>query len=135
MIVKLDEKNYNSVENLLKTQFNTSFPQENPFIQWYVYEKDEKFVGFISYSIMYEQLELNYIYVDSKERRGKIASKMMDYMLKDAKASGIQSLSLEVNEHNLVAQELYKKFGFETGAIRKNYYGNENGLLMIRKLI
>ncbi len=135
MIVKLNEKNYKTVENLLKKEFHTTFPQGNPFIYWYIYLEDDIVKGFISYSIMYEQLELNYLYVVPNYRGEKIASKMMEYMINEAISSGVCSLSLEVNENNLIAQKLYTKFGFETKAIRKNYYKNENGLLMIRKLI
>lgn len=135
MIRKLSEKNYKHVENLLREAFHTTFPQDNPFIHWYIYEVESIIMGFISYSIMYDQLELNYLYVLPSHRKQKIASKLIDYMLKDAVEKNVAVLSLEVNEKNEVARKLYQKFGFDVVAIRKNYYGKEDGLLMIRKLM
>lgn len=135
MIKKLSEKNYKSVENFLKKEFHTTFPQGNPFIHWYIYEEETFVKGFISYSIMYEQLELNYLYVEPHYRKQKIASQLMEYMIHEAIEKKVEVLSLEVHEKNEVAKKLYQTFGFEVKAIRKNYYGNEDGLLMIRKLI
>ena len=34
------------------------------FTKIYVYELDNKVVGFINYSIIYDRAELNYIYID-----------------------------------------------------------------------
>jgi len=42
-----------------------------------------------------------------------------------AKTGGISSIMLEGRIPNKAAQELYKKFGFEITAIRKNYYAFE----------
>lgn len=135
MIQKLSENDVKTVENILSKEFHTSFPQENPFIQWYIWKENGLIGGFISYSIMYENLELNYIYVDPKFRKKNIASELMLHMVKEAQAHGVEVLTLEVRETNIIAQKLYHKFGFCVAATRKNYYGKENGLLMVRKLI
>ena len=39
---------------------------------------------------------------------------------------------LEVSEENKSAINLYKKCGFNKAAIRKNYYKNSNGILMMK---
>ncbi len=41
-------------------------------------------------------------------------------------------MTLEVRESNVVAQQLYKKYGFTTVTARKAYYSdnNENALVM-----
>lgn len=44
---------------------------------------------------------------------------------------GVNSMSLEVRTTNRVAQNLYKDFGFETIAVRKNYYGYEEDALVM----
>ena len=52
---------------------------------------------------------------------------MMEYII-----SYNLGISLEVNEENESAIKLYEKYGFKKEAIRKNYYGKNNGILMIR---
>jgi len=42
-----------------------------------------------------------------------------------------QQIFLEVNEHNLVAQQLYLKHGFKIIRTIAQYYGSENGYLMV----
>jgi [ribosomal protein S18]-alanine N-acetyltransferase len=43
-------------------------------------------------------------------------------LLKDAIARQLEWATLEVNEHNLAALDLYQKYGFQVAGIRKNYY-------------
>lgn len=43
-------------------------------------------------------------------------------LLKDAIARRLEWATLEVNEHNLAAINLYQKYGFQIAGSRKNYY-------------
>ncbi|EFR96227.1 ribosomal-protein-alanine acetyltransferase, partial [Listeria ivanovii FSL F6-596] len=53
-------------------------------------------------------------------------------MIRIAKDCGVIRITLEVRVSNDVAQGLYKKLGFQNGAIRKNYYPDtkEDALVM-----
>ncbi|GAT42209.1 ribosomal-protein-alanine acetyltransferase [Listeria monocytogenes] len=53
-------------------------------------------------------------------------------MIRVAKERGVVRMTLEVRVSNDVAQGLYKKLGFQDGAIRKNYYPDtkEDALVM-----
>ena len=95
---------------------------------------NEEIVGFINYSIIYDRAELNYIYVSKEYRKKHVATKLMDYFINDAIISECKNITLEVNENNLQAVALYKKFNFDIATIRSGYYGSKDGLLMIRKL-
>lgn len=53
-----------------------------------------------------------------------IATKLLKRIILDAKEKEIYSLSLEVNEHNTPAINLYRKLGFIITNTRKNYYKN-----------
>ena len=46
----------------------------------------------------------------------------------------VYEVFLEVRVSNDVARELYKKFGFREAFIRKNYYGDEDAIVMILDL-
>lgn len=104
----------------------------NPFNKIVAYF-DYEIKGFIIYSIIYDRCEIDYIGVEMNSRNKKIATKLIEYMLKDIE-NKCKNITLEVNENNKAAIALYNKFGFKIAAKRKFYYGNENGILMIKEL-
>ena len=60
----------------------------------------------------------------------------MQELIKLSKKSNLKSITLEVNEQNIPAINLYKKFNFEQVGIRKKYYNNsQNAVIMTLKLI
>ena len=91
---------------------------------------DER-VAFISYSIIYERAELNYIAVITKYRRRGIAQKLFEYLVDDLKNNMVKNLSLEVNVNNESAVRFYLKNAFKIESIRKKYYGNDDAYLMV----
>lgn len=99
-----------------------------------VYLKDDKIIGYISYQIMYERAELNYIFVKEEERKKGIASKMLEYMLNNLKEECIETIDLEVNSLNKKVINLYQKYGFKTVNIRKKYYNGIDGFLMLKEV-
>ena len=100
--------------------------KNNPFGAYLLYQKDKKIVGYLYYSKIYDRIEVNEIEVLKIYRRQNIASSMLDYLLINIS----KDITLEVRESNYPAINLYKKFGFTKLAIRKNYYKNEDALLM-----
>ena len=95
------------------------------------YLKNDIPVGLISYSLIYDRIELEYIWVKSDFRGMGIASKLMDKMLSE----DVSNVTLEVCVTNEKALNLYKKYSFKVVSIRKNYYGNDDAYLMIREMI
>lgn len=68
------------------------------------------------------------------EGRG-IGSALLRTLLQRAAHGKADDMLLEVREDNPRAQELYRRFGFEQIAVRKNYYkGGVNALIMRRVL-
>ena len=122
-------------KNLTKVNINSILISEeqiinnlknNPFGAYLLYQKDQKIVGYLYYSKIYDRIEVNEIEVLEIYRRQNIASSMLDYLLSNIS----KDITLEVRESNYPAINLYKKFGFTKLAIRKNYYKNEDALLM-----
>lgn len=106
----------------------------NPFELCFVYEVDNKIIGFIDFSDIYDRIELNYIWIEKKYRGYHYSKKLMEYMICYAhNKSIIQNITLEVSTKNLMAINLYEKFNFEKVAIREKYYDGIDGILMIRK--
>ena len=61
----------------------------------------------------------------------KIGDKLIQSLVKLCKESNIVSMTLEVRVSNVVAQNLYKKYGFKLAGIRKEYYSNNKEDAMI----
>ena len=99
-----------------------------------VYIKNDQIVGFISYKILYERAELDYIFVQKEERKRGIASKLLLTMFDDCRNSNVESIDLEVNSLNEKAINLYQKFEFKMIGIRKKYYDGIDGLIMKREI-
>ena len=135
MIRKYQTNDYNSVEKMLKDEFGISFPQENSFSRQLVCVKDENIVGILLYSVMYERTEIDYICVKKEYRNKNIATDLINEMFTILIQENVETVSLEVRKSNIPAQNFYKKMGFSEVAIRSNYYKNEDGILMVRKLI
>lgn len=104
---------------------------DNPFLVNYVYLVDSIPVGLISYSLIYDRIELEYIWVKDDFRGKGIASKLMDKMLEEK----VSNITLEVNITNECALNLYKKYGFKVASVRSNYYGDDDAYLMIREMM
>jgi ribosomal-protein-alanine acetyltransferase len=133
MIDELKKAEEPLVFQLLKQYFNAQYKELNPFEKILIY-KDTEVAGLISYSILYERAELNYILVLPDYRNNCIASLLMKTMLSDLIKNKVKSVTLEVNENNIPAIQLYKKYGFQKISIRKKYYGNEDALLLQKEL-
>lgn len=108
--------------------------EENPFVNLYVILDNQKIIGYLNYSIIYDRVELNYICVIPSYRHKGIATKLLSYMLSDADNKKCSNITLEVRENNAAAISLYKKLGFKVVATRKKYYKDVDGLLMIKEL-
>ena len=131
MITNYIEEYYDYLKNNIK-EFNIEYlKKENPFLKNYVYLENNEPIGLISYSLIYDRIELEYIWTSFEHRKKGIASKLMDKMLEE----NINNITLEVRTTNEGAIKLYKKYNFKVVSTRKNYYGNEDAYLMIREMM
>lgn len=106
-------------------------PINSPFSRNVVYMEDDKFIGYLNYSVMYEKAEINNIYVIKEFRSQGIGSKLLEYLLNMCKTC--ENITLEVRKDNFKALQLYKKFGFKEVALREKYYNGIDGILMMRE--
>ena len=133
MIRKIEKFNLLQLNDMMKN-FDFIVKEENllnnteTYIGYFI---SEKLVAFICYSIYFERAEINYIYVKDEYRRYGIASELIKHMMKQNE--NLENITLEVRESNYSAINLYKKFGFNECATRKNYYASEDAILMIKK--
>lgn len=124
----------NVINNLLKN-FDVTINEMGVFSHYNIYVLDNIILGFLNYDLIYDRIEINYIYVNESSRREGIASKLLNDLFVIAKEHKCNNITLEVRTSNNSAIEFYKKNSFKEVAKREKYYGNEDGILMIRELV
>jgi ribosomal-protein-alanine N-acetyltransferase len=89
-------------------------------------------VGYAGLWIIMDESHITTIGVDPDYRGLKIGEQLLLAMIDEAMSRGAHRVTLEVRERNMVAQNLYRKYGFSPAAIRRGYYtdNNENALVM-----
>ena len=124
-------KDLNIINEFLNN-FNTSIEEIGVFSNYLIYKEKDSVVGFLNYDLIYDRIEIDYIYVNPEYRKQGIASKLFNFMVENSK--NIKNITLEVRKSNINAINFYKKHGFEEVAIRENYYGSEDGILMVKEV-
>ena len=107
----------------------------NPFQRRVEYFIDEDSVAYLEYSLIYDRMEIDNIHVNEEYRNQGIGTKLMAHLVSLAIEYRVENITLEVRVSNEVARNLYKKFGFREVALRKYYYGDEDGILMEKNVM
>ena len=107
----------------------------NPFARRIEYVIDDAVLGYIDYSLIYDRIEIDDVFVCEGSRQQGIGTKMMAYIVGLAIDLLVVNMTLEVRVSNQEAINLYKKFGFREVALRKYYYGDEDGILMEKQVM
>ena len=107
----------------------------SPYSRTINYKIDDKIIGYIDYSLIYDRMEIDNIKVEEEYQDKGIGTKLMSYLVSIAIENKVDNITLEVRKSNNKAIHLYKKFGFHEVAIRKYYYGDEDAILMEKKVM
>lgn len=111
-------------------QENYSFV-DSDFLKIYSYVTNDKVVAFLLFNVMYEKCEIVNIFVLKEYRNKGIASKLINEITNDYT---VDNITLEVSMLNKNAINLYEKLGFKKIAVRKNYYKDSDGILMLKEV-
>lgn len=105
---------------------------DNPASRCWVAEVDGKIAGMIVVWLIVDEVHVATIATHPDFRRQGIAKNLLSYALQHLSTEGAQSSFLEVRASNLVAQEMYRKFGYEESGVRRHYYrdNDEDAILM-----
>lgn len=115
-------ENYRTVNNLEKLM-------EESYFKAFVAVFDERIVGFLSVTELYETVDILDLFVLPEYRKKHIASQLINYMISDV-SDAVELFTLEVSKANKPAISLYQKFGFEVMSERLFYYDNTDAYLM-----
>lgn len=107
----------------------------NPYARRISYYVDDKQVGYLDYSLIYDRIEIDNFLVDEDSRGLGIGKKLLSYLVVIGINNHVVNITLEVRKSNEIARNLYRKFGFREVALRKFYYGDEDGILMEKQVM
>ncbi|RLC39728.1 MAG: ribosomal-protein-alanine N-acetyltransferase [Candidatus Coatesbacteria bacterium] len=142
-IVNMSEKHLDRVLAIESASFSdpwtrTMFIGElraNHTIYLVAIEGDEV-CGYTGGWVVHDELHITNMAVAPDKRGRGIADLLLDRLICDAIKSGCEVAYLEVRESNSIAQNLYRKHGFEVLYKRRGYYINpvEDALVMVKRL-
>lgn len=142
-MIKIEEmtiEDFYSIENILQIEFDEFWTSsilkselENDLSKYIVAKDKNQIVGFAGIIILPDDVEITNIVTKKNERKKGIGKRLLDKLIQMAFELK-KDISLEVNEVNTAAINLYKKAGFEEVGIRKKYYnGINNAIIMTKK--
>ena len=91
-----------------------------------------KLVGYAGLMFGYDEAHVTNIAVDPSWQRHHIGTRLLVNLFHAALGRPARDVTLEVRVSNGPAQAMYRRFGFETEGVRKNYYveTGEDALVM-----
>ena len=107
----------------------------SPYVKYIEYIENDKVLGYLKYSHIYDRMEIYNVFVEVPYRNQNIGNKLMSRLISIAIEERVVNITLEVRVSNEVARHLYKKYGFREVALRKFYYGDEDGILMEKQVM
>ena len=95
-----------------------------------VLESDGRIVGYGGLLLVADDAHVTTIAIDPEARRQRFGTQLMLSLVEAAGAAGARHLTLEVRVSNAGARQLYQRFGFAPVGVRKDYYRDEDALVM-----
>ncbi|MDR0978225.1 MAG: ribosomal protein S18-alanine N-acetyltransferase [Endomicrobium sp.] len=125
-ILKIEEKSFNNPWNA--RMFLESAANKTAIFKALL--KNKIVLGYYILSVVIDEAELVTIAVSPHFRRQNLGRFMFSDMLKEAESAKSKFISLETRKSNTPALNLYKSFGFKETGLRKNYYKDEDAVVL-----
>ena len=98
-------------------------------------KNENEVIGYYDIYFMYENADIIQIAVKKEHQGNKYGSLLLEDLIKRAKERNVEFIHLEVKKTNIIALNLYKKFGFKEVRIRNKYYSDgEDAIEMVKGL-
>ena len=103
---------------------------ESDSSHYLVVKYNSKIIGFAGIKVTVPDCDIMNIVVKKDFRNQGIGSLLLKELINLSKSLNVKNLFLEVNQRNTPAILLYNKFGFKKISTRKNYYKDNNAIVM-----
>ncbi len=91
---------------------------------------DGAVMGYGGMMVVVDDAHVTTLAVDPSARRHRLGTRLMLELVEAGLARGARHLTLEVRMSNIGAQRLYSRFGMAPVGVRKDYYRDEDALIM-----
>jgi len=98
--------------------------------RYLVAEDGEGIVGYAGLLVVERDAHITTLAVHPASRRHRLGTRLMRALVRAAIEEASSHLTLEVRMSNEGAQRLYERFGFTPVGLRKDYYRDEDALVM-----
>lgn len=135
-LIALEQDVYFGETPWTKSAFLSEIHSPLPHLYLCVVTNQEDIIGFIGSRLIGSDTHITNIAVATAQQNQGIGKLLIDEVENFAIMNACETLSLEVRLSNSNAQRLYRRLGFSSQTIRKNYYteNNEDALDMIKHL-
>lgn len=130
-IRKMTIKDLDAVSNLEKESFSVpwslaSFEDtlDKEYYAFYVAYNGAEHIATAGMTYTKPEADISNVCVKASYKCKGVATKLLTFMMNEAKNEGITEFTLEVRAQNEPAIKLYEKLGFVSEGIRKNFYTN-----------
>lgn len=128
-----------AVARIERASFSTVWPSDafynelntNKVAHYFVGRIGDRVVAYGGIWVILEDSHVTTIAVDPAFRGKRLGEVMLLHLIDEAIERGAAWLTLEVRESNVVAQQLYRKYGFTTVTMRRGYYSDDNESAMV----
>ena len=138
MISEMNLQDLENIKDCLLTDFDNFWSYnilkqelENGKSKYFVAKQENEIVGFAGILLIIDQVNIMNIVVKKDKRNFGIGSLLLEEIIRYSKIHNATSITLEVNEKNIPAIKLYKKYGFKQVGLRKKYYNNEDNAILM----
>lgn len=106
--------------------------ENNKFAKYIVAKKDDIVIGYAGMWLILDESHITNIAVHPEYRGIGAGNCLLEALIEICRIESVNHMTLEVRKSNVVAQNLYKKYGFAQEGLRKGYYGDnkEDALIM-----
>lgn len=138
MISEMNLQDLENIKDCLLTDFDDFWSYnilkqelENGKSKYFVAKQENEIVGFAGILLIIDQVNIMNIVVKKDKRNFGIGSSLLEEIIRYSKIHNATSITLEVNEKNIPAIKLYKKYGFKQVGLRRKYYNNEDNAILM----
>jgi len=96
----------------------------------YLVAEEDELIGFGGVMVVGDEAHITNLLVDPEGRRSGFGNQLMCGLIDAAIEKGAKHLTLEVRSRNEAARSLYAGFGLVPVGVRKDYYGDDDALIL-----
>ncbi|NOY17203.1 MAG: ribosomal protein S18-alanine N-acetyltransferase [Gammaproteobacteria bacterium] len=104
-----------------------------------LFVQQKKILAYVIFHFIVDECHLLNLCIRQEDRRQGLATKMVQYLMNQARQNDMGSIFLEVRKSNAAAINLYDKLGFNEIGLRRDYYpgssGREDALVLAREIV